>query len=105
MLRPKHHDVKPGGDGREARGCSLPAPRHAQPVDTSMSRCRGVGPLTVARAGTGPGRPRQESQNPSRYDRESQIDGLDKALDLAPTSGWVVVSLKDDWKNILGGAE
>jgi hypothetical protein len=34
------------------------------------------------------------------YDRQSPIGKLDKALDEAPRRGWVVVSMKDDWKNI-----
>ncbi|WP_165067893.1 HAD family hydrolase [Paludisphaera rhizosphaerae] len=32
------------------------------------------------------------------YDRESPIGRLDKALDLAPAAGWVVVDMKADWK-------
>jgi haloacid dehalogenase-like hydrolase len=31
------------------------------------------------------------------YDRDSPIGRLDKALDLAPSWGWVVVSMKDVW--------
>jgi hypothetical protein len=34
------------------------------------------------------------------YDRDSHIGGLDQALDLAPNSHWVVVSMKDDWQTI-----
>ena len=34
------------------------------------------------------------------YDRASHIGRLDQALDLAPTWGWVVVSMKDDWRTI-----
>lgn len=34
------------------------------------------------------------------YDRDSEIGRLDKALDLAPQMGWVVVSMKDDWAEI-----
>jgi phosphoglycolate phosphatase-like HAD superfamily hydrolase len=34
------------------------------------------------------------------YDRESHIGKLDKALDAAGLAGWVVVSMKDDWKTI-----
>jgi phosphoglycolate phosphatase-like HAD superfamily hydrolase len=37
------------------------------------------------------------------YDRESHIGRLDQALDLAPTWGWVVVSMKDDWNTIFAG--
>jgi len=34
------------------------------------------------------------------YDRESRVGTLDKALDLAGQSGWVVVSMKNDWKTV-----
>jgi phosphoglycolate phosphatase-like HAD superfamily hydrolase len=34
------------------------------------------------------------------YDRESAVGRLDKALDQAPKSGWVVVDMKKDWKVI-----
>lgn len=34
------------------------------------------------------------------YDRESHFGKLEKALDLAPQNGWVVVSMKDDWRQI-----
>ena len=34
------------------------------------------------------------------YDRESRIGGLDKGLDVAQASGWIVVSMKDDWNRI-----
>jgi len=34
------------------------------------------------------------------YDRESSIGHLDQALDLAGPSGWVVVSIEDDWKTV-----
>jgi hypothetical protein len=34
------------------------------------------------------------------YDRKSSIGTLDKALDEANAKGWVVVSMKDDWKTI-----
>lgn len=34
------------------------------------------------------------------YDRDSSVGKLDKALDEAPTRGWIVVSMKDDWKQI-----
>src|SRR6478735_3842149 len=32
------------------------------------------------------------------YDRHSRVGKLDTALDAAPKEGWVVVSMKDDWK-------
>jgi phosphoglycolate phosphatase-like HAD superfamily hydrolase len=34
------------------------------------------------------------------YDRDSHIGRLDKALDAAGPAGWVVVSMKDDWRTI-----
>lgn len=34
------------------------------------------------------------------YDRESKVGTLDKALDVAGQSGWVVVSMKNDWKTV-----
>jgi len=34
------------------------------------------------------------------YDRDSHIGKLDKALDEAPRRGWVVVSMKNDWKRV-----
>ncbi|WP_091681321.1 HAD family hydrolase [Methylocapsa palsarum] len=34
------------------------------------------------------------------YDRQSKIGKLDKGLDEAAASGWLVVSMKDDWKRI-----
>jgi hypothetical protein len=34
------------------------------------------------------------------YDRASHIGKLDKALDLAAGSGWVVVDMKNDWNKI-----
>jgi phosphoglycolate phosphatase-like HAD superfamily hydrolase len=37
------------------------------------------------------------------YDRQSSIGKLDKALDQASTDGWVVVSMKKDWKRIFPG--
>ena len=34
------------------------------------------------------------------YDRASRIGHLDKALDVAHERGWIVVSLKTDWKTV-----
>ena len=36
------------------------------------------------------------------YDRKSKIGHLDKALDAAQAAGWIVVSMKDDWKTVFG---
>jgi hypothetical protein len=35
------------------------------------------------------------------YDRHSPVGQLDKALDEALAKGWIVVSMKDDWKTIV----
>jgi phosphoglycolate phosphatase-like HAD superfamily hydrolase len=34
------------------------------------------------------------------YDHQSHIGGLDRGLDEAATRGWVLVSIKDDWKKV-----
>jgi phosphoserine phosphatase len=34
------------------------------------------------------------------YDRDTSVGRLDKALDDAAATGWIVVSMKDDWKTI-----
>jgi phosphoserine phosphatase len=34
------------------------------------------------------------------YDRQSHFGRLDKALDLAPGAGWVVISMEDDWATV-----
>ncbi|MEQ8651813.1 MAG: HAD family hydrolase [Kiloniellales bacterium] len=34
------------------------------------------------------------------YDRDSAIGRLDKAMDLAPKEGWLLVSMKDDWAKV-----
>ena len=34
------------------------------------------------------------------YDRLSPIGKLDKALDEAKAKGWLVASMKDDWKSV-----
>ncbi len=38
------------------------------------------------------------------YDRESPFGRLDKAMDLAPRNGWVLVSMKDDWSQVFAPA-
>jgi phosphoserine phosphatase len=38
------------------------------------------------------------------YDRESRVGKLDKALDLASESDWVVVSMKDAWSRVFAWA-
>jgi phosphoglycolate phosphatase-like HAD superfamily hydrolase len=39
------------------------------------------------------------------YDRDSSVGRLDKALDDAPEKGWVVVDMKNDWKEIFPPGE
>jgi hypothetical protein len=34
------------------------------------------------------------------YDRQSSIGRLDKALDLAPKNGWIVVNMQKDWNRV-----
>ncbi len=34
------------------------------------------------------------------YDRDSHVGRLDKALDQAPDAGWLIVSMKRDWKTV-----
>lgn len=34
------------------------------------------------------------------YDRKSHIGKLDKALDLAPQSGWILIDMKKDWNRV-----
>jgi phosphoserine phosphatase len=39
------------------------------------------------------------------YDRESHIGRLDKALDLAPDNGWILVSMQDAWSRVFPSAD
>ena len=39
------------------------------------------------------------------YDRESHVGRLDVALDEAPERGWVVISMRDDWKKVFPSPE
>jgi hypothetical protein len=41
-----------------------------------------------------------DDQREWAYDRTSPVGRLDKALDAAPASGWVVVDMKRDWRVI-----
>jgi hypothetical protein len=41
-----------------------------------------------------------ESVREWAYDRQSKIGKLDKGLDEAIARGWLVVSMKDDWKRV-----
>jgi hypothetical protein len=34
------------------------------------------------------------------YDRESHVGTLDKVLDVANDNDWIIVDMKDDWKQI-----
>ncbi len=37
------------------------------------------------------------------YDRKSHVGTLDKALDQADAKGWIIVDMKNDWKEVLSG--
>jgi phosphoserine phosphatase len=37
------------------------------------------------------------------YDRASAVGRLDKALDAAPAAGWLVIDMKNDWKQVFPG--
>jgi phosphoserine phosphatase len=37
------------------------------------------------------------------YDRDSHVGRLDRALDMAPAEGWIVASMKSDWKVVFSG--
>ena len=37
------------------------------------------------------------------YDRKSHVGTLDKVLDQADAKGWVIVDMKDDWKQVFPG--
>jgi phosphoserine phosphatase len=41
-----------------------------------------------------------DGERESAYDRESHIGRLDRGLDEADARGWIVVSMKDDWKRV-----
>ncbi|WP_234683642.1 HAD family hydrolase [Bradyrhizobium monzae] len=41
-----------------------------------------------------------DSEREYSYDRKSPFGKLDKALDAAPSNGWTVASMKDDWKRV-----
>jgi hypothetical protein len=41
-----------------------------------------------------------DAQREYAYDRASKMGKLDKALDEAPSKGWVVVDMKEDWKTV-----
>jgi hypothetical protein len=34
------------------------------------------------------------------YDRDSHVGKLNKGLDEGPDRGWIIVSMKDDWKEV-----
>lgn len=37
------------------------------------------------------------------YDRTSKVGKLDKALDAAPSHGWIVVDMRQDWNRMFPG--
>jgi hypothetical protein len=41
-----------------------------------------------------------DSEREYAYDRKSSFGKLDKALDAADSNGWIVVSMKEDWKRV-----
>jgi hypothetical protein len=41
-----------------------------------------------------------DAEREAAYDRQSHIGKLDKALDDAPSRGWVVVDMKEDWRRV-----
>ncbi len=41
-----------------------------------------------------------DAERETAYDRDSHIGKLDKALDAAPSKGWIVTSVKDDWGTV-----
>ncbi len=46
-----------------------------------------------------------DAQRETAYDRKSHIGTLDKALDQAPKSGWVLIDMKKDWKMVFRSEE
>jgi hypothetical protein len=41
-----------------------------------------------------------DGEREAAYDRESHFGKLDKVLDAAPSRGWIVVDMKNDWKRV-----
>lgn len=39
------------------------------------------------------------------YDRESKVGRLDKAMDIAKMRGWLLVSMREDWRQVFAWAE
>jgi len=46
-----------------------------------------------------------DAQREWAYDRKSSVGKLDKGLDAAPKEGWVIISMKDDWRQIYPGTK
>lgn len=46
-----------------------------------------------------------DDQREVAYDRDSHIGRLDVGLQEAPERGWIVVSMKDDWKKVFPSPE
>jgi hypothetical protein len=44
-----------------------------------------------------------DSEREYAYDRKGHVGTLDEALDAAGPAGWVVVSMKNDWKEVFPG--
>jgi phosphoserine phosphatase len=46
-----------------------------------------------------------DAEREAAYDRQSHFGKLDKALDAAPSRGWIVVDMKQDWKRVFADRE
>jgi phosphoglycolate phosphatase-like HAD superfamily hydrolase len=46
-----------------------------------------------------------DAQREWAYDRQSSVGKLDKGLDAAPKAGWIVISMKNDWRQIYPAAD
>jgi hypothetical protein len=52
----------------------------------------------LATAGAGAASRAEDAEREYAYDRDSSVGRLDKALDAAQAAGWMVVSMRSDWK-------
>jgi phosphoglycolate phosphatase-like HAD superfamily hydrolase len=46
-----------------------------------------------------------DSEREYAYDRKSHVGRLDKVLDIATENDWIIVDMKNDWKQIFPGAK
>lgn len=63
-------------------------------------------------SGNGPKRPRlglivhhTDAEREYAYDRDSQVGRLARGLDAAPSEGWIVIDMKNDWKVVFPEAQ